>query len=115
MHEMSLMSNLLERAKEALCPYDVRKVNSITVQTGPLANIMPAAFEFAFETLSAGTIFDGAELITEQLPICVKCSCCGNISKVQRMPEKCPVCAGEGLSITEGAEVYISAIDFEEN
>ena len=62
MHEMSLMSNLLERAKEALCPYDVRKVNSITVQAGPLANIMPAAFEFAFETLSAGTIFDGAEL-----------------------------------------------------
>lgn len=34
-----------------------QKVNSLTVKVGVLANVLPAAFEFAFEALTDDTIF----------------------------------------------------------
>ena len=56
MHEMSLMEGILNRAADALSEYKVAKVNSLTVRVGVLANVMPAAFEFAFEALTDDTI-----------------------------------------------------------
>ena len=72
MHEMSLMEGILNRAADALSEYKVAKVNSLTVRVGVLANVMPAAFEFAFEALTDDTIFSGARLITEVLQMCIR-------------------------------------------
>ena len=113
MHEMSLMENLLSTAENALSEYQYNHVNSITVAAGPLANIMPDAFSFAFEALTAGGKMDGARLIIEKLPIKAFCDNCGNTYEGECIPGKCSIC-GASMRITGGSEVFLTGIDFEE-
>ena len=114
MHEMSLMEGILQRAKTALEPYQVEKVNSLEVRTGVMANIIPSAFEFAFTAQSKDTIFEGAELIVVKLPIGAHCPTCDNEFTSWDLPLVCPKCAETIVAITSGSEVYLINIDFEE-
>lgn len=114
MHELSLMEGIFSRAETALAPYGAVKVNSLTVRIGPLANIMPTAFDFAFEALSKGNVFDGARLIVEHLPISARCQGCGREFDSQALPLICPGCAGREVMVTGGDEVYLANIDFNE-
>ncbi|NLF80534.1 MAG: hydrogenase maturation nickel metallochaperone HypA [Clostridia bacterium] len=114
MHELSLMDGIFSRAEAALKPYGSVKVNSLTVRIGPLANIMPAAFDFAFEALSAGGIFEGAQLITEPLPITARCQACDREFASRALPLICPDCAAREVMVTGGDEVYLASIDFNE-
>ena len=56
--------DVYKRQADALSEYKVAKVNSLTVRVGVLANVMPAAFEFAFEALTDDTIFSGARPVS---------------------------------------------------
>jgi hydrogenase nickel incorporation protein HypA/HybF len=114
MHELSLMEGIIQRAAAALAPYAAVKVNSLTVKTGVLANIMPAAFAFAFEALSAGTVFAGARLITETLPIAARCRDCGREFTRGKLPLVCPGCGKSEAEIVGGDEVYLVSLDFDE-
>lgn len=114
MHEMSLMESLLQRGQSFLAPYKVEKVNHLIVRAGVLANIMPDAFAFAFEALSADTLFAGAELIVEKLPIRARCPACGKIFTSETLPLICPGCDNTAVEIVDGSEVYLASIDFEE-
>lgn len=75
---------------------------------------MPAAFDFAFESLSVGTLFNGARLIVETLPISARCQACGQEFTSPALPLVCPSCAGREVEVTGGDEVYLTSIDFEE-
>ncbi len=114
MHEMSLMSGILAKAEQALEPYQVRQINSITVQAGVLANLLPDAFAFAFECLSGGTVFAGAKLITEQRPITARCQQCNIQFEEESLPLICPQCHDNQIVIISGDEVFLTSIDFEE-
>ena len=114
MHEMSLMEGILNRAQAALAGYKVAKVNSITVKVGVLANVMPAAFDFAFEVLSKDTMLSGAQLITHLLPISARCPQCGEVFEQTNIPLQCPNCQVASGEVLGGTEVYLESIDFEE-
>ena len=114
MHEISLMDGILKIAEASLKPYQVERVNNLTVQAGVLANIMPGAFAFAFEALSQGTIFAGAELIVEKLPIEARCLECGKVFKSESIPLICPQCSSTNVEVISGSEVNLTSIDFEE-
>lgn len=114
MHEMSLMSGILSRAAAALQPYEVEQVKSITVQVGVLANVLPAAFDFAFEALCEDSIFAKAELICETKPIEAECLSCGRLFSSDSLPLICPKCEGREVKIIAGDEVLLLSINFDE-
>lgn len=114
MHEMSLMQGILERATEALSGYQVAKVNSLHVKIGVLANIMPEAFDFAFEVLTQDSIFAGAQLMTDILPLQARCSQCGRVFEQEQISLICPYCQLPTGKVISGGEVYLASIDFEE-
>ncbi|MBQ1501632.1 MAG: hydrogenase maturation nickel metallochaperone HypA [Firmicutes bacterium] len=114
MHEMSLMEALLHTAEDVLSAYEVKSVNSLTVSAGPLANIMPDAFAFAYEVLTKDTVMEGAELIVNKLPVQARCCECGHEYSGDHIPGECPCCGKQSMRITGGSEVYLTGIDFEE-
>lgn len=114
MHEMSLMSGILARASEALAPYRVKQVTSITVEVGVLANILPAAFEFAFESLSAESVLTGAKLVCQTKPIKAHCLECDSEFCSESLFLACPDCQSKRIRIISGDEVFLTGIDFEE-
>lgn len=114
MHEMSLMHNLLYTAEQALTPYRVARVRRLQVRAGILANILPAAFQFAFEALSQHTVFAGAELEVEKAPLEAYCLDCGLSYCSMTVPPQCPFCSGRHYRIGGGTEVLLVGIDFDE-
>jgi len=114
LHEMSLMQNIMAHALEALAPYHVDKVNTVEVEAGLLANVLPDAFTFAFETLTQGTCMEGAELVVCKAPMRGRCVRCGNEYESSTIPPVCPLCGETAVDVLSGTEVYLRSIDFTE-
>ena len=67
--------------------------------------------------LTAGTDWEGAVLQTEEIPLSLKCSRCGQIfspARQKRFSAPCPFCGEEqGHSIGAGRELYIQSMEAE--
>lgn len=114
MHETALTGNLIDVALNALSKQKIKRVNCITVSVGVLAGVLPAAMEFAFEAMTAGTILEGSELVLETSPAVMRCSECSYEYESSSFPYTCPVCGSTRFSIVRGEEVFIKTIDCEE-
>ncbi|MDO4581028.1 MAG: hydrogenase maturation nickel metallochaperone HypA [Bacillota bacterium] len=114
MHEMALMQGLMAKAEEAIAGYRVERVNRMLVRAGVLANVLPEALQFAFEAISAGSVFAGAELCVEKTPLTARCAVCGEQYTSLEIPLKCPVCASAAAQILGGDEVILASIDFDQ-
>ncbi|MEG1547677.1 MAG: hydrogenase maturation nickel metallochaperone HypA [Clostridia bacterium] len=115
MHETVLVSNLLMLAREELETYRVKRVNTVTIALGKLANALPDALCFAFEASAQHGFFKGAKLLIKELPITAKCRDCDKVYSPDGFPFSCPICGSVLFELTGGEEVYISSIDFEED
>ncbi|MFI3271257.1 MAG: hydrogenase maturation nickel metallochaperone HypA [Pseudomonadota bacterium] len=117
MHEMSVVTSLLDIVKEELAKHNVEKLLLVRVKYGVLANIVPDAMDFAFEVLTTGNAFAGARLELVQIPVRLACGACGK----EFTPEgrellfaPCPACGEEiGHSVLTGRELYIDHIEAE--
>ncbi len=115
MHETSLMENILATATSTLAPYNVKRVNEVSVIYGPLANIIPSALEFAYEALSENTVFEKARFIMHRVPIEAECLDCNKSYEAEKVPFKCPYCGSNRFNITGGTDVYLESIDFDDD
>ena len=113
MHEASLMGNLLTIAEESLSGYNVTKINCLNIKAGKLANILPDALIFAFQSLAEAP-FAGARLEIEVLPITARCLDCGAEYQSMDIPLVCPDCGSNMAAIISGSEVYLDSIDFDQ-
>ena len=115
MHETSLMENILATATSTLAPYNVKRVNEVSVIYGPLANIIPSALEFAFEALAEKSIFAEAAFVMRLVPIEAECLDCGQSYEAEKIPFKCPYCGSNRFNITGGTDVFLESIDFDDD
>jgi hydrogenase nickel incorporation protein HypA/HybF len=113
MHETALMQNMLAIVEKSIGRHNVKKVNSITLSVGKLANAMPDALSFAFEASTVSGPLKGAALIIKEVPASAKCEACGNEYVPEDFPFICPVCNSRFYTITQGEDIYIESIDCE--
>lgn len=124
MHEVSVVSNLVNAAVAELEKYEVLKVNSITVVIGDMTNLGEEQMSFAYEIVTRGTILEGSKFIVEHEPISVKCDECGYEGPVKVLfdPDfdthaipilSCPECSGH-IQVISGQSCMIKCMDIEE-
>ncbi|MBI3309434.1 MAG: hydrogenase maturation nickel metallochaperone HypA [Candidatus Melainabacteria bacterium] len=65
MHEMSLISNLLNKIEALAKEQNANQILSVSVKLGALAHISPEHFKEHFEAGTQGSIAEGAKLIVE--------------------------------------------------
>jgi len=65
MHEMSLISNLLNKIEVLAKEQDATQISSVSVKLGALAHISAEHFKEHFETGTKGSLAEGAKLIIE--------------------------------------------------
>ncbi len=117
MHEMSIVSSLLDIVQDEMHKHNVNRLLLVRVQYGALANIVPEALSFAFETLTMGTPFEGAVLEMEEIPLTLRCYACGTIFTPH--PEEhffasCPTCGAQaGHTVQTGRELFVQHIEAE--
>jgi hydrogenase nickel incorporation protein HypA/HybF len=110
MHEVSLMTNLLdivERTAAAECRGPVRLIH---LKIGEMSGVNPEAMRFAFEVLSRGTAAEGATLEIERVPVRVRCSGCGAETSPRDLVFRCAECGCGEIEILTGREMEVDYI-----
>ncbi|MET9457858.1 hydrogenase maturation nickel metallochaperone HypA [Streptomyces canus] len=116
MHEMSVALAVVDQVEEAATRAgDVTAVRSVRLQVGELAGVVPDALAFSFELACAGTLLEGAELITEAVPGRARCTPCAHEWAVGMPPRlTCPACGGTRTDLLAGRELQIVDVHWED-
>lgn len=109
MHEVSLMMSILDLALEEAGRNNAEKILRISLEVGEKAGVVLDALEFAFETVTRGTIAEGAALAIESIPYRGECVSCGQQFDCNEFIV-CNKCGNFG-KIISGQELRITSIE----
>lgn len=115
MHEMSVALAVIDQVETAAAQTsDVTAVRSVRLKVGELAGVVPDSLAFCFELACAGTLLEGAELVTEPVPGRARCTPCAHEWAVGMPPRlTCPECDGADVELISGRELRIADVRWE--
>ncbi|MCR4420765.1 MAG: hydrogenase maturation nickel metallochaperone HypA [Clostridia bacterium] len=107
MHEFGLIASLLSRVEEKARENNLEQVTRVKLVVGKLTMALPEALEFAFRTLTRGTVAEGAKLEIEEREVRLRCPQCGLVFSPELPRLTCPGCGHPRPSLEQGRELYI--------
>lgn len=114
MHELAIAQGILDIVREEMAKHGAAKLDRVHIHHGRMANVAPEALTFAWENLIRGTDLEGAEMLTEEIAVRMKCAGCG----VEFEPEDdfilapCPDCGEDlGHQLLKGQELYVFRLE----
>lgn len=118
MHEISIAGAIIDSVLDCAKKNDAKKVNEVFLEIGELTALNPDQLKFIFESITAGTVAEGAKYnITVIKPMirCKKCSYSGHIEIFENLhfflpTIKCPGCGDTDIEITAGRECFVKKI-----
>jgi len=113
MHELALAESITKIAESELNKYPGSKALKIAIKLGALHEIVPDALQFGFDTMTVGTLLEGAILDIERIPIRGKCRNCGHEFEIEEYLFICPQCYSGDIEMTQGDILMISHIEIE--
>ena len=114
MHEMGIMSGILESSFEAAQQADAKRITEIRITIGELTEIQEFALDFAFESMTPGTMAEGAKLVVTTLTPSSKCRECGLFYEHDRFEMLCPSCGSFNVEPLTGRELRIDSIEVDD-
>ncbi len=112
MHELSVMTNILEIVLEHANRNSAVKVVRINLRIGRLSDIIPEWAQSYFDMLSKDTIADGAELEIERVPVKVRCGACTHEHTFEeKWAFTCVKCGSDDIELLEGREFTVTSIE----
>ncbi len=119
MHEVSVMSSILDAVMEELKNHRVEKVEEVLLTIGDLTFLGEDQLSFAFEVLTRDTILEGSKLIVEHEPVEVICRHCAYEGRAEHLEDElyhtqvptlnCPKC-GRRVEVTKGKSCMVRSI-----
>ncbi len=111
MHEVSVISNMVDAILRELDGYKVEKVEEVNIVIGDLTSLGAEQLEFAYEIVTRDTVLEGSKLVIEMESVAVKCKECDYEGPAENLESDfldhsipviaCPKCGG-GVEITAG-------------
>lgn len=114
MHEMSILSNVMDVVLDFAEKNNARKVVSVTLVVGELRDVVDDLMESCFRFLAHDTIAADARLTMEKVPLRAQCNECRLVFPASiKQPESlvCPDCGSKSLHIRSGKEFLIKSIE----
>ena len=121
MHELSIVSSLVESVLQFLEGHEAKRVVALRVAIGELTCVDAEQLRSCYELVTEGTAIAGSELEVEQtkaLVRCPKCNFCGApkywedaLSNTSIPTLQCPAC-GFSVEAIEGHECAIQGIKY---
>lgn len=108
MHELAIADEIvritLDHAAGA-------KVLRVVLEIGAFVGVEPQSVAFCFESLTRGTLAEGAELVIHDVPGEAHCLGCGVDSPRTQLWEPCPACGGHALDVLRGRELRVKELE----
>jgi hydrogenase nickel incorporation protein HypA/HybF len=121
MHELSIVSSIVERVLEFLDGHEAKRVVALRLAIGELTCVDAEQLRSCYELVTEGTVIAGSELEIEQTKALVRCSNCNfhgapkywddALSRISIPTLQCPGC-GLGVEAIEGHECAIQGIRY---
>jgi hydrogenase nickel incorporation protein HypA/HybF len=119
MHEVSIMSGVIDAVLSELGKHEVEKVEEVVLAVGRLTFLGHEQLQFAFDILTKGTRLEESKLKIEEEEVMVRCPGChyeGGIDYIEdesfhfSVPIlRCPSC-GEKVEVTKGASCRVVSV-----
>lgn len=112
MHELGIMSRVLELAIQTAEQHGANKVVEISLQVGALSGILPHYLSSYFDMISTKTRAEGAHLNIEQSPAIFLCAECGAQSVYPEFGPDfiCQSCGSDQLTLVSGSEFRVVTV-----
>ncbi|MDD1769071.1 MAG: hydrogenase maturation nickel metallochaperone HypA [Methanomassiliicoccales archaeon] len=119
MHEVSVMSGVVDAVLSELSGHEVDRVEEVCLAVGRLTFLGTEQLHFAFEVLTKGTKLEGAKLKIEEEEVRVLCPSCHYEGGIDYLEDdsfhfsipilRCPSC-GERVEVMEGAGCRVVSV-----
>ena len=110
MHEIGIAQGIMKIIEKEAAKHEVSRVTKVHVRVGELANVVPDALSFAFDSVILGTVAEGAKLELDIVPAKGRCDACGIEFDMDKINVFCPQCDGIG-EIVSGKELEITELE----
>jgi hydrogenase nickel incorporation protein HypA/HybF len=115
MHELSLITSVVETVTESLAAYPGARVKAVRLRVGALAAVIPETLEFCYGIASEGTPLEGSKLAIDVLPVVVHCEPCGQDLEIEGIQSfRCPKCGEPCSDLRQGRELEIDSVEIED-
>lgn len=115
MHELSIVSSIVDTVTESLAAYPGARVKEVRLRLGVLAAVVEDSLQFCYGVVTEDTPLAGSTLVVKTLPIMAHCAPCGRdveIASIQSL--RCPSCGSPATDLRQGRELEVEAIEIEE-
>jgi hydrogenase nickel incorporation protein HypA/HybF len=116
MHELSIVSSVVETVMESLEAYPGARVVEVRLRVGALASVVVDSLEFCWGIATEGTPLEGSRLVVNTVPVVMHCTGCNadvELDGVQSF--RCPKCGELCFDLLQGRELDIESYEIEEN
>jgi len=110
-HEMGITQGILAASFEAAEEAGATRITEIRISVGELTEIVDFALQFAFESLTPGTMAEGATLVVNPVGAKSRCLECGTEYEHDRFQMICPACGSFNIELLQGRELTIDNIE----
>ena len=111
MHELSLSNGMLEIIEKRAVEDGFDRVLVVRLEIGALSCAERSALEFCFESVTRGSVADGARLEIADVSGMAWCWDCEAVVPLARRGEACERCGGFRLQVRRGDEIRIVELE----
>ena len=116
MHELSIVSSVIETVTDSLAAYPGARVLEVRLRVGALASVVVQSLEFCWGIATDGTPLAGAKLVVNVVPVVARCAkCAQDVELASLQSFRCPRCGEPVTDLRQGRELEIESIEIEEN
>ena len=113
MHELSVMSYMLDTVEQQAQQSGARRVLAINLVVGERASFVDDSLLFYFDMLTPGRLCESAKLNIRRTPMRFHCATCESDYAPATGSFRCPECGTVGQVISAGNELLIESMEIE--
>lgn len=113
MHELSLVTAIVDHALEVLAREGAARVLTVTLGVGVLSCADPGALDFCFPIVTRGTPLEGARLEMRPDPLVLHCADCGAETSTNEADLICAACHSCAVAVRSGRDLVIASLEVE--
>jgi hydrogenase nickel incorporation protein HypA/HybF len=115
MHELSIVSSIVESVTESLKAYPGARVLEVRLRVGALAAVVEDSLQFCWGIATDGSELAGARLVVNTVPVTVHCAACGEGGALESLQHfRCPNCGAPATDVRSGRELEIESVEIED-
>lgn len=110
MHELSIISNIVEIATEEVIRAGGEKVEVIELEVGDLTGVELSALKFVWDSGVQESVLAEAQYLIHCIPGKGRCSECDTLFEIKEWFDPCPLCGSYQREIVAGKELIVKSL-----